>query len=728
MDTKQLKSKKEAIKGQLDAAHRQLQRACEEREGLRVECQGLKQDVCSLREELAGSKMAVTNLTESLSKTDNSRLQAEKDVKMYYGSLLTLEQAHARLTSDHASLQAVLTSCETNATSLQLELKQCKEKGEALARTNEQLTKRVSILEDHLTTLTNSCKQLEEENDDYKLKVRNMEEEKDLQKAAILRLQDTAKAESVHHASENLKLSSDLETCKKNCSTLRDEVAELEFELQLSQRGYSDLESKLVAAESLARHDKDKQADLMTTCKALQERLSELLSILNGTLGLKLDLPFTKQAVNKGVPPVDVIEGGAPDSTGYLSESGIECSLDGTQGSRVGDGGAASSYGTQVRDTILSLHKQVMEGHRQKCDAASSLQLMALKLKALEEEKGTVETQLKMAQATCSSLNMSMEALRKKHAENELMYMQHSEKMQGAQLASKHLQEHSERLAMEVSVLKSHDAAKEAELVQLQVKHDDLKLRLAETEQQLVMARESALILDKSLNQITRKEAELVSKTHEREVQLERLREDRLQLEDRVTRHKEEISKVKKDKDTLEAQLQQLVQSEDHSRRKAEALEHSVSDEELKKSEMTSKLQELESQLRMEQAEKIMVESSFSEVQTEKKALEARLKSLEVSLESATESSVASQQLCSSLERESHHLRGEVQRLREENERVMVELKAVQFQLQKVEHQQASKLSHRVLSVTQQNTELLVTVRSLKAVVGSKDEEYKRRY
>ena len=728
MDTKQLKSKKEAIKGQLDAAHRQLQRACEEREGLRVECQGLKQDVCSLREELAGSKMAVTNLTESLSKTDNSRLQAEKDVKMYYGSLLTLEQAHARLTSDHASLQAVLTSCETNATSLQLELKQCKEKGEALARTNEQLTKRVSILEDHLTTLTNSCKQLEEENDDYKLKVRNMEEEKDLQKAAILRLQDTAKAESVHRASENLKLSSDLETCKKNCSTLRDEVAELEFELQSSQRGYSDLESKLVAAESLARHDKDKQADLMSTCKTLQERLSELLSILNGTLGLKLDLPFTKQAVNKGVPPVDVIEGGAPDSTGYLSESGIECSLDGTQGSRVGDGGAASSYGTQVRDTILSLHKQVMEGHRQKCDAASSLQLMALKLKALEEEKGTVEAQLKMAQATCSSLNMSMEALRKKHAENELMYVQHSEKMQGAQLASKHLQEHSERLAMEVSVLKSHDAAKEAELVQLQVKHDDLKLRLAETEQQLVMARESALILDKSLNQITRKEAELVSKTHEREVQLERLREDRLQLEERVTRHKEEIGKVKKDKDTLEAQLQQLVQSEDHSRRKAEALEHSVSDEELKKSEMTSKLQELESQLRMEQAEKIMVESSFSEVQTEKKALEARLKSLEVSLESATESSVASQQLCSSLERESHHLRGEVQRLREENERVMVELKAVQFQLQKVEHQQASKLSHRVLSVTQQNTELLVTVRSLKAVVGSKDEEYKRRY
>ena len=71
---------------------------------------------------------------------------------------------------------------------------------------------------------------------------------------------------------------------------------------------------------------------------------------------------------------------------------------------------------------------------------------------------------------------------------------------------------------------------------------------------------------------------------------------------------------------------------------------------------------------------------------------------------------------------------GEVQRLREENERVMVELKAVQFQVQKVEslseEQQTSKLSHHMLLVTQQNIELLQRVRSLRAVLESKDLRY----
>lgn len=788
IDTKQLESKREALKGQLDEVYKQLHLTSEEREALRGECQGLKQDVCSLKEELAGSKMAVSNLVENLSKTDDSRFLAEKDAKAYYKSLLSLEQAHARLTADHANLQAALTSCERRATSLQLELKESKQRGETLEGNNEQLNKKVSSLEEHLRAATKTCRQLEQESEEGRLRVKAVETERDEHKAAVIRVRDAANAEAGHQAAESLKLTSELEAAKGGCSRLRDELAELEFELETSRRGCSDLESRLTVTEGLVCRYKDEQADLMVACKELQERHSELMSVLNGTLGLKLDLPPAPKlaGVKKADDPT---AGRSVDATGYLSESGIECSLDTTQGSQVGGAGVPSSYCTLVRDAILTLHKQVMDARNEKYDVASSSQLTSKRLKALEEEKALLETQLKSAQAACASLGATMEGLKKKQSESEAMCTQHTEDIQvlerkcrqlqvesdalkaklsgermakeasdaklrqlvqaksdcdlekgelvnqlsEARIARQRFQEQSDKLAMELSLLKSQNAAKEAELIQLQARHDDVKQRLSETEQQLVLAKESALVLDRSLSEITRKEAELVNKTHQLELQLGRLRVDRLQLEERVMHHEEESSKARREKDTLELQLQQLAQSEGHTRKKAEALEHSISDGELKKSKMASKLQQLETQLQEEHVEKIKAESSFHETRMEKKALEARLKSLEATLESATKSNVASQQLCSSLERETQHLRGEVQRLRDENGKLKTELKTVQFQLQKMdteslpEQQKASKLSHRVLSVTQQNTELLQTVRSLKSALETKDEEYKQR-
>ena len=88
----------------------------------------------------------------------------------------------------------------------------------------------------------------------------------------------------------------------------------------------------------------------------------------------------------------------------------------------------------------LALHKQVMEAHQQKCDSDCSSQKLAQKLKALEEEKASVEAQLKMAQVTCTSLNVSMEAQRKKHAEeNKQIRVQQSDKIQEAHRAHQHL-------------------------------------------------------------------------------------------------------------------------------------------------------------------------------------------------------------------------------------------------------------------------------------------------
>ena len=438
---------------------------------------------------------------------------------------------------------------------------------------------------------TKACRQLEHEGEEGRLRMRAVEAERDEHKAAVIRVRDAANAEAGHQAAESLKLAGELEAAKVGCSRLRDEVAELEFELETSRRGCSDLESRLTATEGLVRRYKDEQADLMVACKELHERHSELMSVLNGTLGLKLEHPLPKSTgVKKGFPGSDPAAGRSADATGYLSESGIECSLDTTQGSQVGGAGTPSGYCTLVRDAILTLHKQVLEARNEKYDVASSSQLTSKRLKALEEEKALLETQLKSAQAACASLGASMEGLKKKQAESEVMCVQHTEDIQvldrkcrqlqiesdalktklsgermakeasdaklrqlvqaksdcdldkdelvnqlsEARIARQRFQEQSDKLAMELSVLKSQNAAKEAELIQLMAKHDDVKQRLSETEQQLVLAKESALVLDRSLSEITRKEAELVNKTHQLELQLGRLRVDRLQLEERV--------------------------------------------------------------------------------------------------------------------------------------------------------------------------------------------------
>jgi len=694
MTVRQLEAEGEGLKVQYGETRRQLENTLKEKAALRVESQELKHDLDVVQRDLAKARETVATMEERLTKAEEGQNLSQIEASNSSQTLTKVEQLHAKLVSEHASLQATLTSVEKRNNSLQQELKSALDKVSHLEKQKEDLGQSLKSVENRLKVVSKSCEVREQEVSNYRERASSLEKERNELSLNLKKLQKSCRLQSKVDAAKLTELQSEVSELRSTNTSLQYKASFLETALGDSQR-CSDLGSKLVVADEQVASLTSQFNHTDGLCRDIQAKYTQLLSVLEGTLGLipvedneesctpNLSSHTTTNAKNN--PSKDR----SFDSSGHLSrslaESGVGVSLASPYTSK-----QSSLGGTQdldipshplklvqmklnvgnVQDAILQLQKSLTAAEQAKGEAVSSATTLKKKIQQLEEEKASLEARLKSLRSSLSSLQDSFDSMSTQRDSAEVTVKLQKEAIRGLEKQERELRNEVQQLKQQL----------EGEKMGKQLASDTKLKKYAQSqiEYEIERGRLKTRVQDLEL--------------HEK------------QLEGEIGNLRSEAAHLKSTHKTMEAEVSRLQQ-----KLKISQQLHKEAEEQLKVS--TKSLDQMF--LNSRESEKKFLdkvqqlEMHLSKIEGEKLHQERKVADL--------------QQLCNSVQREKGLLEERL-RLLSQNQ------PQPQFPTQRLgaQHKQASELDQSLVSSSKQNVELMHSVRELQANLDKKEKEHQQ--
>ena len=616
MTVRQLEAEGEGLRIQCGETHRQLENALKEKEALRVESQELRRNLDVVLRDLAEARDSVSSLEERLTKAEEGQSLSQIEASNSNQTLTRVEQLHTKLVSEHATLQATLTGLEKKKTSLQHELKSALDKVSLLEKQNEDLGHSLKSVENRLKVATKSCELREQEVSNYKERASGLQKERNELGLNLQKLQKSCHLQGEVDAARLAELQSEVAELRVTNTSLQDKASFLETALEGSQQRCSDLGSKLVVAGEQVTSLTSRFNRTDNLCKDIQVKYTQLVSILEGTLGLtpaeeneesgiSICTPDSSShtATNtKKKPSKDQ----SLDSSGHLSrslaESGVGVSLASPCTSKQSSLGGADIPGHPtspsdvvqinvgyVRDAILQLQKRLIAAEQ---STVSSAKTLHKKIQQTEEEKASLEARLNSLRSSLTSLQTSFDSMSTQRDSAEVTVKLQKDAIRG-------LEKHERELRDEVQQLK------------LQLKGERTVKQLA-SDTELKKYAESQIDYEIERGRL---------KTH-----VQDLESHEKQLEEEIGNLRSEADHLQSTCRTMEAeisQLQQKLETSQHLRKEAEeqlrslkvsmkSLDQSSRDSE---KQFLDKTQQLEMQLAKFEGEKLNQERKITDLQ-----------------------------------------------------------------------------------------------------------------
>ena len=695
MTVRQLETEGEGLKVQYSETQRQLENTLKEKEALRVGSQELKHNLDVVQRDLAKGRETVATLEERLKKAEEGQNLSQIEARNSSQTLTKVEQLHAKLVSEHASLQASLTSVEKRNNSLQRELKSALDIVSHLEKQKEDLGQSLKSVENRLKVASKSCELREQEVSNYRERASSLEKERNELSLNLKKLQKSCRLQSKVDAAKLTELQSEVSELRSTNTSLQDKASFLETALEDSQQRCSDLGSKLVVADEQVASLTSQFNHTDGLCRDIQAKYTQLLSVLEGTLGLipvedneesctpNLSSHTTTNAKNN--PSKDR----SFDSSGHLSrslaESGVGVSLASPYTSK-----QSSLGGTQdldipghplklvqmklnvghVQDAILQLQKSLTAAEQAKGEAISSATTLKKKIQQLEEEKASLEARLKSLRSSLSSLQDSFDSMSMQRDSAEVTVKLQKEAIRGLEKQERELRNEVQRLKQQL----------EGEKMGRQLVSDTKLKKYAQSQIEYEIERGRL-------------------KTHVQDLELHKK-----QLEGEIENLRSEAAHLKSTHQTMEAEVSRLQQklkisqqlhkeAEEQLKVSTKSLDQTFLNSRESEKKFLDKVQQLEMQLSKVEGEKLHQEQKVADLQ----------------------------QVCNSVQREKGLLEERL-RLLSQNQ------PQPQFPTQRLgaQHKQTSELDQSLVSSSKQNVELMHSVRELQANLDKKEKEHQQ--
>ena len=721
MSNKQLRGQNDAQQRQLAEIQRQFENAMREKEVLQTSCRELRCKLDKVQRDLARSKEVVANLDEKMKKSEEGRISATTDANSTHQTLSRIEQAHAKLVSEHAALQASFTSSEKQNTSLQLELKSAMEKVSELEKQNEKLAQALSEVENKLKVVTKSCQMREQDLAYINQKATILERERNELTGNLSKLQEDAHFQGKVDAAKQSELQTHISQLKSTRDMLLGQVSTLESALEKAQRQNDDADAKLDASKhkgaSLA--SQLKQSDGLY--KDVQASYSQLVGVLEGTLGLSPQLEqegMTLKVRMKDLSAsVDVSRAESGLGGSILSPpSSLESSFNDSQGQSFFKSPSKLTQpkldSKKVRDTILEMQKKVMVAERTKSEAVSTSDNIQKKIQQVEEEKSSYEARLKSLRASLVSLQASFDTVVKQRDVIEQVSKAQSEELKAQK-------SHAKKLECQVHELTS------------QVENDRLSKHASNSKIKEYAHIQAENEIKK--NRLEMKVKELEKQEKELEEVIVKLKTNAVQLQVTHETKDAEVSRLQQKLITSQQLYRESDAQKNQLQNRIKELEQSIADMELRQAQLSTIIQSVQMELQEQEGGNRKLESQLSDLVRQKQELTASLKRVQSDLDVARKEKQIANDLCSSLEGEIENLRKELYKLREDNQRLKSDLREANFQTHRLDvlvasqQRQKSELDHSLVESSKQNIDLIRSTRELKASMAEKEKEHQQK-